>query len=295
STRNIFDIQLLPGDSFKDDITVFNLSKDIALPLRIELSLWDINEDSDDIEFVYSEPALNASSWFSLETRDIVLQPDESRSVAFDINVPKDVSPGSYLVMMRFQPQLALDSGAVSTIPELGVLFFIQISLLGLEQDSPLYSATIESFDASHAKGVPLISRARAGIYEDMAQEFLAKVKNNGIYHFKTSGFIEIKNMFGTTVARAELPEKYLLPNRVRNIEIQVQEDPSFWKRLLQVGPYSAVMVLNVPGQKDPLLATMGFFAFPWKIILASAWALLVAFFARRRVIGSFSALFRRT
>lgn len=294
STRNLFDIQLVQGILYEDDITIFNLSEDIALPVHVEFSLWDVQETGD-IEFVLAEPSLNAAQWFSVSEQDFMLSPDESRSVNVRIDAPENVSPGSYFVMMRFQALLAADAQRISTIPELGVMFFLRIPLLEADEHARMYAADIESFGSKNPKTLPLIGRKTASVYEDMAREFFAQVRNTGIYHFQASGSIEIKNIFGMTVAKASLPERYLLPGRVRELDIYIPEQSSFWGRLLEIGPYSATMVLNMPDGQDPVVAAMSFFAFPWKAILGSLLALGIAFFTRKRITASLAVLFRRT
>src|SRR3989338_5819461 len=67
-TRNRFDIEMLSGDTYKGDLAVY-----------VELALWNIKEDSEDIEFVEAEPLLNATRWFEIQPRDFILDKDGGR------------------------------------------------------------------------------------------------------------------------------------------------------------------------------------------------------------------------
>ncbi len=303
---NTFDLEIQAGDSYKGDLAVFNTSPTVSLPVHIQLNLWDLKGDSEDIEFVTSEPALNATKWFKLKTTDLIIEPDKAKEVNFTIKVPEDVSPGTYLVMMRLQsvlPEHYFEADGPRLIPELGVLFFVKVPLLTLEGNRVAYGAEVLSINPKDARHIGLlektfINRAKAGVFEDAVKTLIAKVRNTGIYHFKSSGFVEIKNFFGRTVSKIELKERYLLPNKSRDLEIQVFPPPlekstSFTsnifnsiayqlKRNSYLGTYSAVLTLSIPNE-PPVVSTINFWVIPWKFwtpLLASI-LVLVYFFIK--------------
>ena len=300
-TNNLFDLEILPGDLYEGSTTLFNNPESAVTPIHIQLSLWDLKKDSDDIEFITAEPALNATKWFALEETDFILEPDGDRKINFQIEPPQDVSPGTYLVMMRFQavlPEHYFEQEGPRILPELGALFFIRVPLLTLEGDQELYQATIQSFGLKEANSLGLLEKilpyAEAGVFEDIVKEFTARVNNTGIYHFKANGFVDIQNMFGQSIARADLPAKFLLSNRTRNIDIEVFQDESFFGRNFRFGPYSAIMVLNVPGSDQPLVEQIRFWAFPWKIIIAILWIGAALIILRKRIWAAGKALFSK-
>ncbi len=288
---NTFDLEIQAGDSYKGDLAVFNTSPTVSLPVHIQLNLWDLKGDSEDIEFITSEPALNATKWFKLKTTDLIIEPDKSKEVNFTIKVPSDVSPGTYLVMMRLQavlPEHYFEAEGPRLIPELGVIFFIKIPLLTLEGTRTSYGAEVLSVSPKDTRHIGLlektfINRAKAGVFEDAVKTLVAKVRNTGIYHFKSSGFVEIKNLFGRTVSKIELKERYLLPNKSRDLEIQVFPPPSEksasltsniinsiayqLKKNSYLGTYSAVLTLSIPNE-PPVVSTINFWVIPWKFWL---------------------------
>lgn len=308
-TKDTFDLQILPGDSYKGNLTVFNKSKEVPLPFHIELALWNLKQDSEDIEFVKAEPALNAAKWFTFkEGTDFILDVARSRRVDFVIEPPKDVAPGAHFVMMRLQAVLpehyfaeggpaSPSQGGPRLIPEVGVLFFIKIPSLTLEGEQGLYAAQILSFETKGASPLPLLGRiipqAKASVFEDMVKSFATKIRNTGLYHFKASGYVEMKNIFGITVAKADIPGRYLLPNRNRAFAIPViKEGESFWKNISYAGPYSARMVLNIPGQSAPLEMEESFWVFPWKMLSLVLPTLIILFFLRKRIRGAGKRIF---
>lgn len=292
-TKNTFDLEILAGDSYKDNLVVFNQSVKAALPVSIELTPWDLKKDSDDIEFVMAEPALNATKWFNLDPENLILDPGGSREINFTVEVPAGVSPGTYLAMMRLKavfPEHYFEEQGPRFIPELGVLFFIKVSALSLDGGKNPYQAEIISVDPKKAKRIgimeKIISTAKAGVFEDVIKTLTAKVRNTGLYHFKASGFVEIKNLFGKTVYKTELENRYLLPNRSRDLDIRVFPPPpektgSAMKDLRNsisyslkensyLGPYNAVLTLNVPDE-PPVVFQTDFWIIPWKFWLPAA------------------------
>jgi len=286
--KNTFDLEILPGQTHKGELVVFNTSPDVSLPVHVQLNLWDLREDTEDIEFITAEPALNATKWFKLNSSDLIIEPDKSKELGFNITPPDDASPGTYLVMMRFQavlPEHYFEEEGPRTIPELGVLFFIKIPLLTLEGGKQDYAAEIVSIESSEREGISLIGRARANVFDDAIKILVAKIKNTGIYHFKASGFLEIKNIFGITVYKTELGKRYLLPNRTRSLNIETLPPPptraknqSWFRSTLNsisyilysnsyLGPYTATLTLSIPNE-PPVVSTANFWVIPWKFWL---------------------------
>lgn len=292
-TKNIFDIQLLPGDSYNGELAVFNQSHDVALPVHIQLSLWDLKDDSDDIEFVTTEPALNAVSWFEIEGgNDFILAPDEAQKIQFRIQVPPDAALKTYLVMMRFQavlPEHYFAEEGPRFIPELGVLFFLGTTSLNLEGTGQAYSADIVSFAPQGVGSLPFLAtilpKADAGAFERIAETMSARVANSGQYHFKASGSIDIQNVFGQSIARADIPARYLLPGRTRSFDIEVLREQSFWERNTRFGPYSATMLLTVPGSDTPIVEHITFWVFPYKTLLFSIFFVVSLVLFRGRMV----------
>src|SRR3990167_4937040 len=313
--KNTFDLEIFPGGVHADELVVFNTSTSVSVPVHIQLNLWDLKEDSEDIEFITSEPALNATKWFSLSATDLIIEPDRSKDLIFSIAPPADASPGTYLVMMRFQavlPEHYFEEVGPRAIPELGVIFFIKVPLLTLEGNKAYYSAEIVSIESPSKEGVSLIGKARANVFDDAVKTLIAKIKNTGIYYFKASGFLEIKNAFGATVYKKEIGERYLLPNRTRSLEIETLPPPpektasfssNLWnyiayqfKKNSYLGPYTATLTLSIPNE-PPVVSTANFWVIPWKFWLPNIIAILAIFYlffrSRHRLRDFFVTIFR--
>jgi len=285
----IKDIEIPAGLTQKDSITLFNNSTSTPLPVHLDLVLWNLKVDADEIEFVRAEEALNATRWFDLEVTDFILEPGEAREIKYTISPPLNVSPGSYFVMMRFQPtfpEFYFEEKGPRFIPEVGTLFFLKIPLLSLDGGTG-YGADIVSLEPGGADRISLIDnfvlRANAGVFDGAVKTLLARIRNTGIFHFKASGQVEIRNIFGFTVAKAELPSKYLLPDRTRPLETIILPRPdteslSFigrtFKKLVYgirtntyFGRYSAVVTLSVPREAQ-IVESVNFWVIPWQFWL---------------------------
>lgn len=285
----IKDIEIPAGLTQKDSVTLFNNSTSTPLPVHLDLVLWNLKVDADEIEFVRAEEALNATRWFDLEVTDFILEPGEARDIEYTISPPVNVSPGSYFVMMRFQPtfpEFYFEEEGPRFIPEVGTLFFLKVPFLSLDGGTG-YGADIVSVKLGGANELSLINnivlRENAGVFDSAVKTLLARIRNTGIFHFKASGQVEIKNLFGFTVARAELPSKYLLPDRTRPLETIILPRPdteslSFigrtFKKLVYgirtntyFGRYSATITLSVPGGTQ-VNESVNFWVIPWQFWL---------------------------
>jgi len=303
--ENIFDLEIPAGSSYKGKAIVINNPKSLVTPIHVELNLWDLSEETDDLEFVTSEPALNATRWFTFEDgRDYILEAGEDREIYFRVDVPGDTPPGSYLVTMRFQsvlPEYYFNADGPRFIPEIATIFFIKVPIFTLDGDRSGYGADIVSLEPEGDK-IPFVDnflpRANAGVFDSAVKDLLADIRNDGIFHFKMSGNVEIKNIFGRTIVDAPLPQRYLLPNRTREVDIAVLPPPEtenlpFIQRVFKsitynlktntyLGPYSATVLLEIPDE-PPVVESANFWVIPWQFWLIVGFIILGLLFISRR------------
>jgi hypothetical protein len=267
-TKALFDISVLPGEQYEDEIGIINRSRTEPLPITIALDIWDLEEESEDIEFVTAEPALNAARWFSFFASELILAPAESRDIPFSLTVPATAAPGTYLVAMRLIPALPstfFTEGGSRLIPEVVPLFFIRVEDLALDRGERYGARLVElALTSTGNKSATirqfLAPRVRAGAFGDAIKKVVASITNNGRYHFVAEGYLSVTNWYGREVARVPLPARYLIPGKKRNIEIDVlpttNEADSVFARLYRyianqayIGPYTVTMVLQYPAE----------------------------------------------
>lgn len=330
--KSLFDAEILPGTTYQDELVVSNVSRDVALPIHLQLSMWNLAEDSEeDIDFVASQEAINPLKWFSLVTSggehrgapatlkplatgdDFILAPGEDEILRFRVRPPNDVAAGTYLVSMRFQaavPEYYYESSGPRFAPEVVALFFLKVPYFSLDGTQTSYAAEILDVglkgEREANKGV--VQVAKADILDDAAKVLAAKIKNTGAFYFKASGELQIRSWTGRVVKDIPLPPKYMLPGRVRTLEIPLSSDASagllgrvgkYVSDNAYFGRYTATLVLNYPESGDGSGFTAGAFAqksvqfwvLPWKfvLILAGFIGLIVIFikqFGRRMLLA---------
>ncbi len=325
TTKSVFDIELVPGSPHKESLVIMNNSRDVALPVEVNLSLWNLKEDSDDIEFVTAEAQLNATKWFSVNTGGrmrtlngytLLVEPRGDRDLKFVIAPPADAPAGTYLVSMRLTAAPVFNNEGVQTVPELQILFFLKVRPLTLDFDTTGdYLASVLSLTPAGGGGGSGggINVAEAGVLDKIAQALIVRIRNDGRYYFKADGIVEIKNMFNRVVGTFSVPPRYLIPGRARTFSVPVFASPEggFVKNILYavkeytyLGPYTATLILNYPGTGEvagsAVFASQSvkFWVVPWKFWLLFSVAVYGVYMAfvryRKRIIKAGRALLKR-
>ncbi len=303
-SKGIFALEVLPGIAHEDMIGVINTSASQPLPVEVQMSMWNLKSNADELEFVSVDDELNATKWFSLVSPKggvsrlsgtrFIIPADGYRDLRFRILPPQSAPLGSYLVAMRLKvaaPDYYFAEGGTRLYPEIDVLFFINVKDLNLSGSSQRYTAQISSFSAKDDNTIGalslLVSKASAGVFEDIVNQYIATIRNTGLYYFKMKGSIEVKNMFGRVVKTIDLPNRYLIPNRTRSLEIGIEEDANasrgifssfgrFFADHFYFGPYTATLLLQVPvnsiddtpDANSFVRESVRFWVFPWKLLL---------------------------
>gem|GEM_PF-2539031 len=338
-SKSLFDAEILPGTTYQDEIVVSNTSREIALPLHLQLSVWNLADGSEeDIEFIAAEDAVNPLKWFSLVTaggqtmqdaatlkplaagHDFIVSPGEEEALRFRVRPPVDVAAGTYLVSMRFQtavPDYYYESAAGPRFaPEVVALFFLRVPFFSLDGQQTEYAAEIVDIGLRDRLGSRegIIPVAKADILDDAAKVIAAKIRNTGAFYFKADGRLRIESWNGRLVKDIPLPGKYMLPGRVRTLEIPLssQSQGGFFNTVgryiadnAYLGRYTATLILNYPAGQDAgagfaagsfAQKSVQFWIFPWRflLIIAALVALLTIFFKHfgRRLILALKVIF---
>lgn len=324
-SKSIFDAEILPGTTYQDEIIIANTSTDVALPLHLQLSVWDLSEGSEEnISFVAVEDEVNPLKWFSLVTsggktmrdvatlkplaagHDFILAPGEEERLRFRVRPPDDVAPGTYLVSMRFQaavPEHYYETSAGPRfIPEMATLFFLRVPYFSLDGAQTNYAAEILDIGLKDENQpvTGVIQVAKADVLDDAAKIIAAKIKNTGAFYFRADGLMRISSWTGKVIKDIPLPPKYMLPGKVRTLEIPLSADTGngILKKVGKYvadnsyfGKYTATIILNYPhaGEGAEFAAgnfvekSIQFWVFPWRFMLIVAGIVgLITIFIKR-------------
>jgi hypothetical protein len=115
---------------------------------------------------------------------------------------------------------------------------------------------------------------------------FVLKVSNTGSHYLTAKGIVLIKNMFGQTVGKIEIPSINILANGSRFVSVNTNHadpvnsvnDPNklWWPEHFLLGFYSAELSLALSDQGPLFERTIHFMAFPVKFILGLLFIIIV-------------------
>lgn len=153
------------------------------------------------------------ASWIRT-AQNITLKPKERIEFPYEIQIPQDTEPGTYLAAIFFgnTPPQAMEGGQVTIGTKLGTLLFLNLP-----------GATVEG------AGVTEFSTEGGNFFSYLPLNLFYRFSNNSVLKVMPFGSVDIKCIFGKTVGTldANLSKGNVLPNSVRKFVIT-------WDRLKQ-------------------------------------------------------------
>ena len=305
----IFELELEPGESYKDEIYLLNKSE-LALPIQALAVNFSALGEMGSMDFGLGEEdiSINPRKWIKIEKPNFILEPHESEKVKFEINLPENAEPGGHYATILFEPKLPsfyFEEKALKTIPQVGVLYLISVKVEGLiEPETPLTVVEFNIPENLHLKRlenflvgfVGLFTEAIAAekqafsIVETSHLSFTLRIKNNDIYHVKPKGKLLILTGSNKIVGETEITETTILPGKIRQFPIEFKPElpekltkylpvsiSNFITRNLLFGNYRASLYLTT--EKSTIKEDIEFFVFPWKFMLSTVSILALTLF----------------
>ncbi|HPD74143.1 MAG TPA: hypothetical protein P5014_01435 [Patescibacteria group bacterium] len=153
------------------------------------------------------------ASWIKT-AQSVTLKPKERIEFPYEIQIPQDMEPGTYLAAIFFgnTPPQAMEGGQVTIGTKLGTLLFLNLP-----------GAKVEG------AGVTEFSTEGGNFFSYLPLNLFYRFSNNGALKVMPFGSIDIKCLFGRTVGTldANISKGNVLPNSVRKFVIT-------WDRLKQ-------------------------------------------------------------
>lgn len=191
------------------------------------------------------------SKWISFTQPKIALMPEQVIEFKYDINVPSDAESGGHYGALFFAtepPKSSGDENKVTLGSMIGSLILVKVPGQINEQGS------LADFSAN--KFISL----------DNNLVFQTRVTNMGNIHFRPTGDITIKSMFGHEIEKIAVNEQAgnVLPDSVRKFENK-------WKSgKFLLGIYRANLHLTYGDSGKSMDKTLSFVIVPWWIVLIS-------------------------
>lgn len=187
----------------------------------------------------------SASLWTNILNEEVELAPGKKTTVGLQINVPDDARPGGKYVSVFFDPaeDKYQNSGKSSllTIPRLVSLVYIKVG-----------GKIVEKASVTRFTGPDLVEYGPVKIE--------TTIFNQGDYHIRPKGVINLVDMFGRVVDQTVLEEKNIFP------ETNSQYTNYVGKGWL-IGRYKASLAASYGEKGQVLTKTVYLWIIPWKII----------------------------
>ena len=254
-----------PGETVRGEVILLN-EKDEEATYYSSFERFDAQGESGTPVFTTSTEGL--TSWISIR-ESVTLQPLESVSVPYIINIPADAPAGGNFaaIFWNSYPPNA-EGGAVSLGAKVGILLLLSISG-EVTESGDLLEFGIENKQTNFAT-LPI--------------NFWYRFRNNGADRVKPSGTITVKNTFGVQAAQfnANPGDGNALPTQTRLItaswietdrfgqEVKPPADQNFMSMALhelnhfRLGRYTATLNLEYGKEGKTASGKVAFLIIPW-------------------------------
>jgi hypothetical protein len=295
-----FDLTANPGDTLNSKIRIRN---NTSSPIPIKLGVSKLTGDMNGNLTLQQNANDYTLSWFKFENDTITAKPLEWTDVPFSISVPESAAYGYYWTITLTQANAGLKGkSGVALTGAAGVPVLLKVNKPGAKADAKLAEFSVDNF-----------------ISEYLPVNFTIKIQNTGNIHIKPHGSIFISDGRSKDLAVLDVNPGLgnIIPNSTRSFAVswddgfivreQVMENgqPKFdkngqpvealqinWNKLtsFRIGKYTANLLLVYDnGTKDvPIEATISFWIFPWKVMIAIVIFLVIAFFVIRFLLRAY-------
>jgi hypothetical protein len=256
----LVELNANPGQTVTTKIKLTNISNDELL-IKVQFNDFGAKNETGEPEIIFDDTKSNSYS-----LRSWIVSPDpfkvkskETKTVEFPIKVPADAEPGGHYATIRFTGTSSqVEDSGVALSASIGALVLMQVSG-DIKEDGNI----VEFFSANS-------QFASSNFFESAPIGFVERIKNGGNVHLKPTGTIEVKNMFGATVATLRVngdpndtknPPKSILPQSIRRFEQTLTGQWLF-------GPHTATLKISYGQNGRELTATTSFWVIPYKLII---------------------------
>jgi len=247
-----FELIANPGETITNILKVTNTE---SSPVGIVIDIEDFRAIGEEGQVALEDPSedqtFSLARWIIASPSVFTLEPGETRNVQFTINVPLNAEPGGhYSSVLATISGTAPSVGGVSIAQKIGSLLLLNVS--GDVQEN-LQVAEFSAPSFSEYGPITIVNR----------------FENTGTVHVKPRGFVLIKNFFGREIDQLDLPQKNVLPNSIRRIEVP-------WGDRYMFGKYQATLTVIYGSTNSPISAVTTFWVIPWKITGAALLGIII-------------------
>jgi hypothetical protein len=236
-TPMLVEIDAKPGVTYSGTLVITG-AETRKESVKMYFEDWDKLPDGNDNSFMPGTLDRSCANWITVSPKQIDLPPNGRVEAKFTIAVPVNAT-GTYWTFIMAEENKKPDAPPqnadkvqfmIQSVFRYAVRVFVNIS------------------DGAETKG----EITSLEIFKPAADEKLknyglaARVafKNDGNYLLKPQGYMEIRNLDGETVSRAEIPPRsYVIPGRERFLEVPIDKK-------LPAGDYIALAAIDYGGDE---------------------------------------------
>lgn len=281
-----FEISGVSGERIKKTVKIRN-NGDFSIPLTLKVSNFDAEDESGKMITVENNnQENNFSSWFSLEKKDLIIDPGKTEKLDFSIDIPQNVSDGGYYGIILLETavsSLYLNETKTQILPSTGILVMLSI---GEEEEGGQIS--IEDYQISESSrmlwaekslnflaGPFMDEENKIAVVENSQPDISITFKNNGTRHIKLDNEIKILGLSQKEKDKIDLPNVTILPGKTRKISWQkeavqkenaeTEKEKEGLTKGVMIGPAKARLIVEEEQKEKLFEEERTIFVFPWK------------------------------
>lgn len=266
-----FELNGNPGDKLSNVVRIYN---DLNSEINVKMEVQDFVAAGENGEVLIKEgenTSYSLAKWVTLLPETFTIPAQSSQMVEFTVRIPADAEPGGHYGSVLATISGSSSGNGVGINMKVGSLLLLDVAGQVSE------NLGVSDFQA------PAFS-------ENGPDSLSARFTNDGTVHLKPRGFVLVKNMFGTEVAKIDLPQLNVLPQSTRKVDIPLKLDNQF-------GRYEATLAAIYGAANEPISAVTVYWVIPYKLLAVYGGILLVllifAIRGRKRLKAAFRVLFK--
>lgn len=248
---------LKPGQQTTLDLKIRNAGTQTE-QLTINPRSFKIDNVSGEVEFNDTTPP-EVAGWLQFGAKSFAIAPGQTFDQKIIINVPKDAGFSysfAFLIQRQdvaAQPQL---SAGQNLKGQVAIFALMNIDRPGATRELKIDDFTSES-----------------GMYENLPATLHLRLKNTGNTIVQPAGDVFIQRNLNDTTPITTIPANgkggYILPGTIRTLEVKWNEANNQSWTNFRIGYYvaKAVVIYNDGVRDVPVMAEVGFWIIPWKIL----------------------------
>lgn len=203
-----YDLQVSQGQFAEVTIKLTNRST-VAFPVKAVVMDFAPKDDKGALEFGKGLPSRSAKEWLHVKQPDMVVAPDETKTISVQLTPPVSLADGSYFAVVMFQPQMPpnyVDTTTQTTIvPWIGELFLIKVGNPPEVTEHDLRIKSVSFPKLSQKAEIPVT----------------LEIENTSNYHVASQAEFSLLSLRGKYVTKTD-EETTVLPGTSRTIQAKL-------------------------------------------------------------------------